>query len=182
MIRRILNAVTAAGLVAMLAITAWAAPVGNIQIETKGGTVALYRVGDFEGAQFRLLQEYGGEAVTFDDTLTPELALSLAKNARNGYVKAADLNGMVSFPNREQGLYLVVQRSAPEGYALFQPFLVSLPWDGDQWEVKASPKLESEQPITGDRNNPSFWLVSMCLSAAGILCCVWLGRNDLQQI
>ena len=181
MFRRIFKGM-AFGMVILFSLSAMASQVGSIRVETEGGTVALYRVGDFEQTHFRLLQIYGGRAVTFDETLTPELAEELAKIARGGFVKAADIHGEVLFLNREPGLYLVVQRTAPEGYVPFRPFLVSLPWDGDQWEVKAQPKQEGQQPLTGDPRDPMPWLGTMIFSAAGILCCVWLGWEELKKI
>lgn len=181
MLRRIINAI-ALWMVLLLTVSAMASQLGTIQVETEGGTVALYRVGEFEQTYFRLLQSYGGRAVTFDETLTPELAEELAEIAQGGYVKAADIHGNVVFSNREPGLYLIVQRTVPDGYAPFSPFLVSLPWDGDQWEVKAQPKLEGPQPLTGDSADPVPWLGSMAFSAVGILCCVWLGREELRKI
>lgn len=181
MLRRIIN-VIAMGMVFLLTVSALASQTGSIQVETEGGTVALYRVGDFEQTYFRLLEAYGGRTVTFDETLSPELAQELAAIARGGYVKAADLHGNVVFSDREPGLYLIVQRTAPDGYEAFTPFLVSLPWDGDQWEVKAQPKLEGEQPNTGDSAEPMYWLGAMAFSAAGIFCCVWLGWEELRKI
>ena len=181
MLRRIFNIVTV-GLVFLLSVSGLAAQVGSIRVETEGGTVALYRVGDFEETCFRLLQSYGGRKVTFDESLSPELAEELAEIAQGGYVKAADIYGDVLFANREPGLYLLVQRTAPDGYMPFNPFLVSLPWDGDQWEVKVQPKLEQQQPMTGDSADPMHWLGAMVFSAAGILCCLWLGREDLKRI
>lgn len=182
MARRICNGITLLALLFLLVFSAAAAPLGSIRIITKGGTVALYRVGDFEDTHFRLLDAYGGGEVTFDESLSPGLAEKLVQQARNGYVKAADLNGAVEFQGQEAGLYLVVQRSTPQGYEPFAPFLVSLPWDGDQWNVKAEPKLEGVQPQTGDNRNPGVWFAAMCFSAAGILYCLWNGKDYLNQI
>lgn len=174
MLRRIFNMV-ALGMVFLLTVSALASHTGSIQVETEGGTVALYRVGAFEQTYFRLLESYGGGTVTFDETLSPELAQELAAKARGGYVKAADLHGTVVFTDREPGLYLIVQRTTPEGYAPFEPFLISLPWDGDQWEVRTQPKLEAKQPTTGDSADPMCWLGMMAISTAGLLGCLWLG-------
>ena len=48
MIRRICNGVFLTVLLCMLAFRVAAASQGNIRVVTRGGTVALYRVGDFE--------------------------------------------------------------------------------------------------------------------------------------
>ena len=180
--RRIIKGFSLMAMLTLLTFHVAAAPLGSVQIITKGGTVALYRVGDFEDNHFRLLEDYGGRKVTFDETLSPELATNLVQYARSGYVKAADLNGIVEFNGQEPGLYLVVQRTAPQGYELFAPFLVSLPWDGDQWEVKAEPKLEGVQPQTGDRANPERWFAAMCFCAAGLVWCICRGWEEIRKV
>lgn len=182
MIRRICNGVFLTVLLCLLAFRVAAASQGSIRVVTRGGTVALYRVGNFEDTHFRLLEAYGGGEVSFDESLSPELAAKLVQYARSGYVKAADLNGIVSFSGKEAGLYLVVQRSAPPGYEPFAPFLVSLPWDGNQWDVRAEPKLEGAQPQTGDRANPEQWFAVMCLSAAGLVWCTCRGWEEIRKV
>jgi len=180
--RWIRNGITLTVLLCLLAFPAASVPLGSITILTRGGTVALYRVGDFEDTHFRLLEAYGGQKVSFDESLSAELASKLVQYARSGYVKAADLNGAVEFTGRDAGLYLVVQRSAPPGYEPFAPFLVSLPWDGDQWEVQAEPKLEGVQPQTGDRANPDRWFAVMCFCMAGLIWCVSRGWEELKKV
>lgn len=179
MLRRIINVMTL-GVVFLFSVSALASQLGSIRVETEGGTVALYRVGDFEETHFRLLPAYGGNTVTFDEILSSELAEELAAIAQGGHVKAADIYGQVLFTDREPGLYLLIQRTAPEGYAPFAPFLVSLPWDGDQWEVRAQPKLDEEQPKTGDERSPMTWLGTLILAAGGMLCCAWLVREEFR--
>lgn len=180
--RRIRIGISLFALLVLLTINATAAQQGCISVITKGGLVALYRVGDFEETHFRLSDDYGGGTVSFDEFLAPEFAAELVQLARNGYVKAADLTGTVEFSGREAGLYLVVQRSAPQGYEPFAPFLVSLPWDGDLWEVRAEPKLEEVQPQTGDQAHPDRWFAVMCLCGAGLIWCISQGWEEIRKI
>lgn len=180
--RRIRNVISMGVVMWLLVFGAGATALGSITILTKGGTVAVYRVGDFEDTHFRLLEAYGGEKIGFEESLSPELAARLVQHARSGYVKAADLNGNVVFSEQEPGLYLVVQRSTPAGYEPFAPFLVSLPWDGDQWNVKAEPKLEGIQPKTGDPANPDRWFAAMCICASGLIWCIFRGWEEIKKI
>ena len=182
MIRRIWKSAVMLSLLSMMAITAAAAPLGSISVLTRGGTVALFRVGDFENTQFRLLEEYGGDAIGFDQAISWELAAALAEKAGSGFVKAADLSGWVEFSELDAGLYLLVQRSTPQGYEPFEPFLLSLPWDSDQWNVSLEPKSEGIQPETGDPGQPEEWSVVMTFCGVGILWCLFRGRKEQNHV
>ena len=152
MLRKILCVVF--GLAVLLGSTsALAAPrTGTIGIMLeREGAVTLYRVGDAGESSYRLLDCYGGMEVSFDDILSPDLAAWLAQEVTGGTERKA-VDGLVTFTELEQGVYLLVQTSAP-GYYPFSPFLVSIPWDGDQWSVQANPKIAElleEIPHTGD--------------------------------
>ena len=62
--------------------------------------------------------------------------------------------GSVTFWDLDEGLYLVTQPYAHEGYAPFEPFLVMIPWDGYEWSLTAVPKLERQIDIVPDTSDP----------------------------
>ena len=164
-------------LLLMLLLPASASQYGSILVQVRGGAVALYPVGRINGQGYVLNAEYGGEAVTPDQMLTPELALMLDGKSKSGIIKAPDLNGHVLFADLEPGLYLLAQRSAPLESELFQPFLVSIPWDGDCWDVRVDTRQPEALPVTGDRQITSLWTLCLVLSALGIVACFRQGRS-----
>ena len=145
---------------------------GKIRIDIGGaGEVTLYRVGILERENYRLSDEHGGGEATFDDVLRPELALWLASRATGG-VSRESVDGIAVFSGLSEGLYLAVQTEKTDGDGEFEPFLITLPWDGDTWILDIKPQKTSsltELPKTGDR---SFIVVSswiMCASMIGLL-------------
>ena len=145
---------------------------GSITVELDASVkVSLYLVGAWEDGGYRLLEPYGGGFLTFDDILSDDLARWLAGRAEGGISRETD-QGAVKFTDLNEGLYLVAQ--TPEGAVeqKFSPFLVSLPWDGNRWDVQIVPQVTdamTELPQTGD-----FWgfrisAVFMMLSMLGLL-------------
>ena len=177
MIRRLLCIFFAFCMVLGMGITvSAAAPTGSLLVYAKGGEVTLYRAGDVEGSGFRLTEAFGGGYVTFQDSLSENLASWLAERAEGGTTLKADKDGVVSFPDLEEGLYLVVQTEAASGYYPFNPFLVNIPWDGYEWDMDAKPKMEllpKQSPQTGDDILPA--VAAMLLSGMGLAFC--LGRR-----
>lgn len=171
MSRRSLTSILAAWLLLFFAIPVSAEQTGSIRIETTGGTVALYKVGQINGQNICLYEEYGGAVLTQTDILSANLAAWLNENVRNGQIKATDVWGDVTFENLEPGLYLIAQPSTPSGQSPFEPFLIVMPWDGYVWEVSVDLEL---LPQTGESAIPQMWIYGMLLSAAGIgLCLLW---------
>ena len=154
-------------------ITDARAAEGEIILRTENACqVTLYPVATPEGQDYRMMQEYGGGKITFDDTLSGELAAWLAKKAQGGLTEKTD-NGILRFPDLQEGLYLIVQTEAEANCSPFEPFLISIPWDGSQWQVEITP-LPEEVPQTGDAIFRH--LIIMLLSAAtaaafGRKCC-----------
>lgn len=118
-----------------------------------GGTLMLYQVGAVheDDGNFSFVPagdfEEWGEA--FEDIQSPDLAQDLKEYAMSKYLigeqKPIDQEGKVLFDGLEQGLYLLVQYKAAEGYCEANPFLVSVPRleSGEyQYDVNASPKVE----------------------------------------
>lgn len=191
MAKRLVLAVVVILLLGIVSIEAVAAgPEGTITIRlaaegvpVSGGTVALYRVGKLkaDGSGFLPWGAFENCGIAFEEIRLAKLAEPLAEyvEAENlaGTVQALDKEGRVVFTNLEQGLYLMVQEEAAEGYRKFSPFLISVPTsiNGELiYKVDASPKvqiskLEPDLPQTGQLN----WPVPV-LSGLG-LCFMGLG-------
>jgi len=169
MYRRMLIFFVSFGIMLWMGLETRAAENGSILLTMRGGTAALYRVGDLNGQSLILREEYGSVPVSQEEILSPELAQRLQERGGSGLIKAADVRGEVLFSGLESGLYLVTQPSTPSGQEPFAPFLVCLPWDGGQWNVEVN--LQSI-PQTGDYVDPGMWWVAMTASVLGIACCV----------
>lgn len=148
----------------LIALDAFAAE-GVIRIVLReDGEVTVCLVGVPEGDHHRLLDAYGGGEVSFDDSLSNELAAWLAQKKRDGITKSLE-NGVAEFTGLEEGLYLVAQTKGEKGKEKFAPFLVSIPWDGNMWQVEVTP-MPPEPPQTGDG---IFFFLCMFVLSAGIL-------------
>lgn len=141
------------------------------------GAVTLYRVGEICGESFHLFPGYGGETVNFDQIISPELASILAQEAAEGSTQRA-VDGLVTFTGLEQGIYLLVQTEVEEGSYPFSPFLVTIPWDGDQWTVHSKPKTAQDLlPKTGQDLRLLLGAGMMLASALGLMGCCYAERG-----
>lgn len=166
MFRRTLTRILSIAFVAYLVIPVGATQTGSIHVETTGGTVALYQVGEINGQSFRLWEEYGGGYVEHTDILSSNLAAWLYEQVKNGQIKATDIYGDAAFDMLNPGLYLLSQPSTPSGQDAFEPFLIAIPWDGYVWDID----LNLEQlPRTGENTMSAIWIYTMLISAAGIV-------------
>ena len=137
---------------------------GSIRVNVGEKTkVSLYLVGSWEDGGYRLLEQYGGGWLSYDDALSKDLAQWLASRAQGGIFRETE-DGFVKFTDLNEGLYLV---AADEGR--FPPFFVSLPWDGSMWEVEISPEMEETTPQTGDFVGLRLSAVLMMVSMLGLL-------------
>jgi hypothetical protein len=169
--RRIMVMTIFVSLLLALRLPAFAVQTGSIRIETTGGTVALYQVGEINGQAVRLFDAYGGGIVGEDDILSANLAAWLNERAQNGHIKDTDLWGDTLFDGLPAGLYLVAQPSTPSGQKPFAPFLIMMPWDGYMWEITVDME---ELPQTGGEAIPAMWIGGMAFSAIGIgICMLW---------
>ena len=183
MVKRLAWILTAAVLAAGLGIPVSAAEGnGAVRISmdygenvTGGGEVALYYVAEPLDAGYRLGEAYGGGIIRKEDACSPELAFWLAdRESAGGVCRKLDPQGMAEFTGLEEGLYLVIQTAAPQGWYCAAPFLVPVPLDG-QWEVLAYPKssvLLTESPRTGQRPAPLFAAMGLVLSGTGLYFCL----------
>lgn len=174
--RRIMAVIGFMAILLCLTVSAAATETGSIRLETTGGTVALYKVGEINGQIVCLYEEYGGGIVGPMDILSENLAAWLHERAQNGHVKDTDIRGDTIFENLSPGLYLLTQPSTPSGQEPFEPFLITLPWDGSMWDVTVNLEI---LPETGASENPGLWIGGMLFSAAGIGICMLIHRKRI---
>lgn len=125
-----------------------------------GGSLTLYRVGavseengNYSFTPTGVFDRWNGSLNNLDSAeQSRKTAVSLADFAERlparGTTKTIGRDGKVTFSGLEQGLYLLVQKKAPDGYRKATPFLVSVPFcqDGSYvYAVDASMKTELER-------------------------------------
>lgn len=138
------------------------------------GSVALHYLGEPVQGDFRLRESLGGGIICREDVQSPELAQWLSQRTGEGEVRYLDADGCGEFTGLTEGLYLLTQTEAPEGYACADPFLIPIPLDG-QWEVLACPKISmilTESPKTGQHPAPLIGAMGLILSGMGLWLCV----------
>lgn len=127
-----------------------------------GGTMSLYRVGDIVendgNYTFALIPELADSGITLEDVDDSELARKLAMLAQEenlAELTAPVSAGLVVFEDVTPGLYVAVHMEAADGFAIMNPFLISMPYYENGvyvTDVVASPKvlLEREEPETSE--------------------------------
>lgn len=140
--------------------------MGSGEDAVPGGTLTIYRVGDIVeddgNYSFRLNELFAQSGLALTDVQSRELAEGLADyaaaNSYGGVTQEIDENGHVVFAV-EQGLYLLVQQEAAEGYCTINPFLISVPNMKNGvyvYEVDASPKVDLiPAPTEPEGTNPT---------------------------
>lgn len=141
--------------------------LGSIQLVVRydgepvgGGTLTCIRVAEIinDGDNNYYFQSLiDGTILDQDEVSSPTMAKVLAAEADDRDFPeitkkigtSGDTKGMVTFANLEPGLYVIGQKTACPGYSKLNPFLVSLPYMGDegvyQYDLTASVKSELER-------------------------------------
>lgn len=178
-LRRIIAFFTVMFVLSSMQFSAYATADGSILISLRdegvpisGAEIKLYPVGTPTQTGYRLTETFGGGMITQMDVYSPELAAWLAQGASGGAQQTTDEEGRAGFSQLEEGLYLVTQESAGNGCGLFAPFLVVIPWDGDQWDITLEPKMDREITISPETADPgtvdwAFW--GMVTSGIGLI-------------
>lgn len=150
-----------------------------VNLRFDSGAVTLYKVGSPISGGYMLKQEFGGGVLSKNDIFSSVLAQWLTEQVESeGWTLPADEQGLAEFSRLEEGLYLLVQNQATDGYYPFLPFLVELPYEG-QWHIQANPKIEvypTEQPQTGQSMEPYYWMIAMAVSGVGLMAC-WIAKR-----
>lgn len=182
MVRRMVWVLAAAVLVMGLKIPVSAQSTGTIRISldyggdpVNRGEVVVYRVAEPLEESYRLAENYGGGVIRQEDAFSPELAQWLSeRRGSEGMRQCLDPEGRAVFSGLEEGLYMIVQTEAPEGWYCAAPFLVSVPLNGE-WEILACPKLSlvmTESPGTGQHPAPLVGAMGLVLSGTGLYFCI----------
>ncbi len=123
-----------------------------------GGTLELYCVAllaEKDGAQIRVLtdafSDWNGsvDELLSDHTSAESLAAFAQTNGTPCDASAEVANGIVTFTELSPGVYLILQKTAAEGYDAMLPFLTFLPQLSDDkiiYNVDAQPKPVEELP------------------------------------
>lgn len=111
-----------------------------------GGTLTLYYVAaPGNGAYYYGSSSFSGCGYSLANIYSNSLADNLASYANSKSIEGAtviiDENGKATFTALQEGLYLIVQNMAAEGYNEVNPFLVTIPNAG-KYNVDATPKLD----------------------------------------
>lgn len=142
-----------------------AAGSGSIQVFMKkdghivsGGTLSLYPI-----------------HMDFTDPTAPAAVEKMVEYVKEhsplGQTKPVGEDGSVLFHGLGEGLWLVMQEEAAQGYVPINPFCVSL--EGEGQEVTAWPKIQydddPDRPQTGDTGNGVVWISLMGVSLVGLV-------------
>ena len=117
----------------------------------KGGTLEVYKVAYIYssklGSKYLYMSEFEGSGYSLENKEIASLASKLSKYASANGIHGdlyENTTGMVTIDKLSPGLYLIENKTAPEGYNTIMPFLVSVPFEVDGtwiYDVDASPKM-----------------------------------------
>lgn len=143
--------------------------IGSVQIRMQyqeqpvpGGSFTLYSVAtmsEADGAlRMQLTAAYANSGVSLEKIDDPTLAKALASYADeqklSGLTQDVTAAGSVRFEGLLPGVYLLVQKTAADGFEEVEPFLVRVPFweDGEyHYDLVASPKMtETRDPISSE--------------------------------
>lgn len=180
-------------LLLLLTVRVAAAEQGNITVclrssrETvSGAQIVVYPVGKVgEDGTLVLHDPFPEGSISRAVWTEPETAQMLweysCDHALSGESCRTDEMGKAVFPDLQEGVYLLGQVAAAEGYQAFSPFLVVLPAKTGgkiNWNVQAFPKITPEE-------SPKTWdpaaLFPALLLGAGSLCLsarLWQRRKN----
>lgn len=139
------------------------------------GAVTLHQVGVPVDGGYRITENFGGGLVKQEDAFSENLAQWLSEAADSeGRTLYLDVEGDASFTNLQDGLYLVVQTEAVEGFHLIEPFLTAVGGDFGS-RIHAQPKMEPviwENPQTGQPIMPLLGAMGMVGSGIALYLCI----------
>lgn len=133
---------------------------GTIAVEMKaGGDLLLYKVADVEekadgNEQYVLTKAFAGvtgaqdrinDQKGIEDKSLPGKFAAVISGTNPLDSKKAEQDGTITFNVKDRGLYLIVQNTAAKGYYKIDPFLISVPGENKEMNVKAAPKMELDK-------------------------------------
>lgn len=182
MLKRLFFSMSAVALAAALSLPAQAGELGgSIRLDLEvgdfvvtNGAVKLYQVAQQGPEGYLVSDSFGGGLVKPEDALSSSLAQWLAQTAEDGGItRLLDADGCAEFSRLPDGLYLVVQSEKMDGFYPFEPFLVTIPMDGER-DIQVSPPvfpIVAESPATGQDMQPFLGVAGMVVSGLGLALC-----------
>lgn len=182
MLKRLFFSLSAVALAAALSLPAQAGELGgSIRLDLEvgdfvvtNGAVKLYQVAQQGPEGYLVSDSFGGGLVKPEDALSSSLAQWLAQTAEDGGItRLLDADGCAEFSRLPDGLYLVVQSEKMDGFYPFEPFLVTIPMDGER-DIQVSPPvfpIVAESPATGQDMQPFLGVAGMVVSGLGLALC-----------
>lgn len=182
MLKRLFFSLSAVALAAALSLPAHAGELGgSIRLDLEvgdfvvtNGAVKLYQVAQQGPEGYLVSDSFGGGLVKTEDALSSSLAQWLAQTAEDGGItRLLDADGCAEFSRLPDGLYLVVQSEKMDGFYPFDPFLVTIPMDGER-DIQVSPPvfpIVAESPATGQDMQPFLGVAGMVVSGFGLALC-----------
>lgn len=182
MLKRLFFSLSAMALAAALSLPAQAGELGgSIRLDLEvgdfvvtNGAVKLYQVAQQGPEGYLVSDSFGGGLVKPEDALSSSLAQWLAQTAEDGGItRLLDADGCAEFSRLPDGLYLVVQSEKMDGFYPFEPFLVTIPMDGER-DIQVSPSvfpIVAESPATGQDMQPFLGVAGMVVSGLGLALC-----------
>ena len=182
MLKRLFFSLSAMALAAALSLPAQAGELGgSIRLDLEvgdfvvtNGAVKLYQVAQQGPEGYLVSDSFGGGLVKTEDALSSSLAQWLAQTAEDGGItRLLDADGCAEFSRLPDGLYLVVQSEKMDGFYPFEPFLVTIPMDGER-DIQVSPPvfpIVAESPATGQDMQPFLGVAGMVVSGLGLALC-----------
>ncbi|MCD8301217.1 MAG: hypothetical protein LUC41_08670 [Clostridiales bacterium] len=132
------------------------------------GVLTVYKVADpvsnYDGSfSYVYTEDFSGCEASLEDITDATLAVTLADyvsdNGISGTSQEISSDGTLTFAGLGTGLYLIAQTGDSTGYYTIDPFLVTVPQEGeDGWiyDVDASPKVEVyAEPEPAEPENPT---------------------------
>jgi len=145
------------------------------ELPVLNGSVTLYQVGVPVDGGYRITDSFGGGLIKQEDAFSENLAQWLAEAMEtDGKTLYLDVEGDVTFTNLQDGLYLVVQTEAIEGFHQIQPFLTAVGGEFGK-RIHAQPKVEPiiwENPQTGQPIMPLLGAMGMVGSGIALYLCI----------
>ncbi len=181
MIHRIASLFLGIAVAGCLAMPVSAAEQGSVSVclnvgdlAVYNGAFSVYRVGVKVSDGYRITEDFGGGFVRQQNALSPHLAQWLSENSgAPERTLLLDADGNAVFSHLGEGLYLVAQTEATDGFYPIQPFLLEMP-SGSRWEYPVNleplPRI-APSPETGEDGQLYLGLLGMGLSAAGLALC-----------
>ena len=132
-----------------------------------GGSVSVQQVGEETSEGYVVTDGLANWKMETEELDDEQWIGWLAQRTQSPEICAAVSEEGAVFQNLMPGIYLIRHTQPADASAVFQPFLMTVPSEGN-WDLAVKPKLVryAESPRTGDRPAPIIGAMGIGLSAA----------------